>query len=162
METFKYSALDSSGGKVSGKVDAVSATRARNELLSRSFDAIELTEKKGFSGIELTKKKVKRDDLMNFSRQLAAFLRAGIPILDALTALTENVDSALLRTVLVDIADAPPVRRAALGRDGRARRLVPELLHRHPALGRADRQPRLGARPARRLHRARSRRPGAR
>ena len=106
MLNFKYSALDPSGAKVSGTVDAISATRARNELLSRSFDAIEINEKKGFRGIELTKKKVKRTDLMNFSRQLAAFLRAGIPILDALTALTENVGSALLRTVLIDIADA--------------------------------------------------------
>jgi type IV pilus assembly protein PilC len=106
METFKYTAVDSSGAKVSGSVDAVSATRARNDLLNRSFDEIELNEKKGFRGIEITKKKVKRADLMNFSRQLAAFLRAGIPILDALSALTENVGSALLRTVLIDIADA--------------------------------------------------------
>jgi type IV pilus assembly protein PilC len=104
--SFKYTALDAGGDKVSGTVDAVSASRARNDLLHRSFDAIELKEKKGFSGIELTKKKVKRADLMNFSRQLAAFLRAGIPILDALSALTENVGSAMLRTVLVDIADA--------------------------------------------------------
>lgn len=106
MARFKYTALDSGGSKVSGTVDAVSATRARNDLLSRAFDEIEVSEKKGFSGIEITKKKVKRADLMNFSRQLAAFLRAGIPILDALSALTENVGSALLRTVLIDIADA--------------------------------------------------------
>jgi len=104
--SFKYSALDESGSKVNGTVDAVSATRARNDLLHRSFDEIELKEKKGFTGIEITKKKVKRPDLMNFSRQLAAFLRAGIPILDALSALTENVGSAMLRGVLIDIADA--------------------------------------------------------
>jgi len=103
---FKYTALDASGSKVSGTLEAVSATRARNDLLHRSFDSIELSEKKGFRGIEITKKKVKRSDLMNFSRQLAAFLRAGIPILDALSALTENVGSAMLRTVLLDIADA--------------------------------------------------------
>ena len=106
MLSFKYTALDESGSKVSGTLDAVNATRARNDLLHRSFASIELNEKKGFRGIEITKKKVKRSDLMNFSRQLAAFLRAGIPILDALSALTENVGSALLRTVLVDIADA--------------------------------------------------------
>ena len=106
METFKYTAVDVSGNTVRGTVDALSVTRARNDLLSRSLDAIELNERKGFRGIEVTKNKVKRADLMNFSRQLAAFLRAGIPILDALHALAETVDSALLRTVLVDIADA--------------------------------------------------------
>jgi type IV pilus assembly protein PilC len=103
---FKYTALDSSGEKASGTVSAVSAVRARNDLLSRSFERVVMKEKKGFRGIEITKKKIKRQDLMNFSRQLAAFLRAGIPILDALTTLTESVGSPLLRIVLVDIADA--------------------------------------------------------
>jgi type IV pilus assembly protein PilC len=106
MLTFKYTALDADGDKVDGTVDSVSASRARNDLLNRSLESIELKEKKGFRGIEITKKKVKRGDLMNFSRQLAAFLRAGIPILDALSALTENVGSPLLKTVLIDIADA--------------------------------------------------------
>jgi type IV pilus assembly protein PilC len=43
---------------------------------------------------------------MNFSRQLAAFLRAGIPILDAFDALTENVSSKVFERVLLDIVDA--------------------------------------------------------
>lgn len=106
MPNFKYTAVDSNGDKVKGTVDAISAVRARNELLSRSFDAIEMTEKTGFRGIELTKKKIKPQELMNFSRQLAAFLRAGIPILDALNTLTESVGNALLKKVLLDIADA--------------------------------------------------------
>src|SRR4051812_14426279 len=33
---------------------------------------------------------VKSEDLMNFSRQIASFLRAGIPIVDALAILTED------------------------------------------------------------------------
>jgi type IV pilus assembly protein PilC len=103
---FKYTALDTSGAKVSGTVEAVTAVRARNELLSRTFDDIEMKEKKGFRGIEITKKKVKPVILMNFSRQLAAFLRAGIPILDALTTLTESSSNALLEAILIDIADA--------------------------------------------------------
>jgi type IV pilus assembly protein PilC len=106
VSEFKYIAIDSSGDKVSGTLTAITAVRARNDLLSRSFDIVEMKEKKGFGGIEITKKKIKRQDLMNFSRQLAAFLRAGIPILDALSTLTENVSHPLLRTVLLDIADA--------------------------------------------------------
>ena len=106
MSEFKYTAIDASGGSVSGVVAALTTVRARNELLSRALNNIEMKEKKGFRGIEITKKQIKRPDLMNFSRQLAAFLRAGIPILDALTVLTENIDSPFFRTILVDIADA--------------------------------------------------------
>ncbi len=105
MPQFKFRALDASGEKIVGVVDAASVARARNELVSRSLQVREVKEKKGFTGIQITKKKIKRADLMNFSRQLAAFLRAGIPILDSLTTLTENVTSPLLRAVLEDIAD---------------------------------------------------------
>ena len=106
MPQFKYSALDSDGERVTGVVDARSATRARNELGSLFLQVEALKEKQTLGGIQITKKKIKRQDLMNFSRQLAAFLRAGIPILDAFTTLTENVSNPLLRTVLLDIADA--------------------------------------------------------
>jgi type IV pilus assembly protein PilC len=102
---FKYVALDASGEKVTGVLDAGSAARAHNELVSRALHVREIKQKKGFGGIQITKKKIKRADLMNFSRQLAAFLRAGIPILDSLTTLTENVSSPMLRIVLDDIAD---------------------------------------------------------
>ena len=106
MLDFKYKATDADGGDVSGVVSALTSVRARNELLNRSYGRIEMTEKKGFRGIEITKKQIKRPDLMNFSRQLAAFLRAGIPILDALTVLTEDIGTSFFRTILIDIADA--------------------------------------------------------
>ncbi len=106
MLNFKYTAIDGSGAEVSGVVAAVSADRARNELVSRAFEHVEVTQKKAFRQIELTKKKIKRQDLMNFSRQLAAFLRAGIPILDALTVLTETAGKGLLQDVLLDVADS--------------------------------------------------------
>ena len=95
---------------------------------------------------------------MNFSRQLAAFLRAGIPILDALDTLDRRRRATRSsKDVLVDITDALRSGDDLVERDGRARRDVPQLLHRHPAFGRAHRKPRLRPRPARELHRARSR-----
>jgi type IV pilus assembly protein PilC len=40
--------------------------------------------------VDLTTKRVKRADLMNLSRQLAAFMRAGIPLLSAIAVLGEE------------------------------------------------------------------------
>jgi len=62
-------------------------------------------ERKSFTKIEITRKKVKPVDLMNFSRQLAAFLRAGVPILEALRAMVDEVSSPVLHQVVVDIID---------------------------------------------------------
>ncbi len=51
---------------------------------------------------EITPKKVKSADLMNFSRQAAAFLRAGIPVLEALSVLADETKNKLLRKILIE------------------------------------------------------------
>lgn len=55
---------------------------------------------------EITAKKVKRKDLMHFSRQLAVFLEAGVPITDALQAIQEEAANKFFATVLADIREA--------------------------------------------------------
>src|SRR3954469_21177936 len=52
---------------------------------------------------EVTKKKIPRKDLMHFSRQLAVFIKAGIPILDALEAIHEEMSNKFFRSVVEDI-----------------------------------------------------------
>jgi type IV pilus assembly protein PilC len=54
---------------------------------------------------ELTAKKVKPAELMNFSRQAASFIRAGIPLLDALSTIGEDMEDKLLKAILDDVAD---------------------------------------------------------
>jgi len=53
---------------------------------------------------ELTKGRVKRTDLMHFSRQLAVFIKAGIPLLDALDTITSEMANKRFKEVLEDIA----------------------------------------------------------
>ena len=48
-------------------------------------------------------KAVKAEDLMNFSRQAASFLRAGIPILDSLAVIAEDNGNAKFVEVLDDL-----------------------------------------------------------
>jgi type IV pilus assembly protein PilC len=103
---FKYVAVDPSGAKVSGVVEAASAVRVRNDLVVREYRDVQVKERKRLAQIEITTKKLKPVDLMNFSRQFAAFLRAGIPILDALEALQEEANNPQLKLVLRDISDA--------------------------------------------------------
>ena len=55
--------------------------------------------------LEITKKKVSRKELMHFSRQLAVFLRAGIPILDGIESISEEMGDKVLKGALLDIAD---------------------------------------------------------
>lgn len=63
------------------------------------------TKRKSILQFELTAKKVPRKDLMHFSRQLAVFIKAGIPILDALEAIHEEMGNKFFREVVEDIMD---------------------------------------------------------
>jgi type IV pilus assembly protein PilC len=72
--------------------------------------------------LEITRKQVPRADLMNFSRQLAAFIRAGIPILEAIDTFAEEAGNKVFREALSGIGTA--LRRgetfsAAVGAHGR-------------------------------------------
>lgn len=53
---------------------------------------------------EITPEKVKLEELMNFSRQCSAFVRAGIPIIEALTVIAEECRDKLLKSILLDSA----------------------------------------------------------
>ena len=66
-----------------------SPTRA-SPLADRGLYGVEVAEKPSIWKTEITKKKVPRSELMNFSRQLGAFVRAGIPIIDAIETLRER------------------------------------------------------------------------
>jgi type IV pilus assembly protein PilC len=60
-------------------------------------------KKKSILQFEITKKKVPRKDLMQFSRQLSVFIKAGIPILDAMEAINEEMGNKLLREIVEDM-----------------------------------------------------------
>lgn len=60
----------------------------------------------GILRFEITKKKVPRKDLMHFSRQLAVFIKAGIPILDALEAIREEMGNKFFGTIVDSIIES--------------------------------------------------------
>src|SRR5205814_4587011 len=63
----------------------------------------EVEEVKSRLNFEITAKRVPRTELMHFSRQMAAFVRAGIPILEAINTLEEGTGNGTFRTVLGQI-----------------------------------------------------------
>ena len=67
----------------------------------------EPTEKKSWLQsvlqFEITKKKVPRKDLMHFSRQMAVFIKAGIPILEAIDGITEEMGNKKYKEILNDV-----------------------------------------------------------
>lgn len=103
MPKYRYRAVDLDGAEVNGTVKGATRAEAGLALLERDLRVTELAERKSVLQIELTKKKVPRKDLMHFSRQLAVFLRAGIPVLEALEVILEETTNKPLAGVLADM-----------------------------------------------------------
>jgi type IV pilus assembly protein PilC len=103
---YRFSALDQAGKKVSGVEMALSSGAVHMALLERGLEPLEVTTKKSMLAFELTKKKVPRSDVMNFTRQLAVFMKAGIPIMEALEVIVEETQNKLLRQIVREVIDS--------------------------------------------------------
>ncbi|HNJ96575.1 MAG TPA: type II secretion system F family protein [Ilumatobacteraceae bacterium] len=100
MPRFAYTAIDAAGSSVEGVLKASTLGEARNSLLAKNLYPVKIEEKRGALQIELTAVKVKKKELMNFTRQLAVFVKAGIPLTEALEVIgDETADIALQRTI---------------------------------------------------------------
>jgi type IV pilus assembly protein PilC len=106
MAKFKYAGVTAEGAAVSGTVEADHANDARVALADKGLYGLQVKERPSFWKMELAPKKVKRAEIMNFSRQLAAFVRAGIPILDAIDTLRSEAGNDRFREVLAEVSDA--------------------------------------------------------
>ncbi len=106
MAKFSYVGTDLAGAKVKGQLDAPSIISARTALLERDVENVVLKEKKGILAFEITAKRIPREEVMHFSRQLAAFIRAGVPILDAIDTIREDAGHKLMQKALNDITEA--------------------------------------------------------
>ncbi len=103
---FKWAALDSAGKRITGIEMALSSGAVHVALLERGLEPLEVTTRKSVFSLEITKKKVPRADVMNFTRQLAVFMKAGIPIMESLEVIVEETSNKLMRAVLRDVYDS--------------------------------------------------------
>ncbi|NTW61470.1 type II secretion system F family protein [Candidatus Saccharibacteria bacterium] len=113
MTMFAYIAVDSKGSSFKGTVEQPDRTSVINAITKQNLRPIsikEVTVKDAGSSIGniLGGNKVKADQLVMFTRQLAAMVGAGVPLLRALTALAEHITESpvlqkILRGVIQDV-----------------------------------------------------------
>ena len=101
-------------------------------------------------------------EFLVFNQELATLLKAGMPLVQSLDLLRQRVTNPLFKDVLDDVSREGAGRHGAVGRVRRARRSVSARLHRVAAGRRAQRQPRRGAAPLRRVREGHRRGAGGR
>jgi type IV pilus assembly protein PilC len=101
------------GEIVTRTVEAVAANDARARLEREGFKVFAITSPKAEAltsfikpGGAANRSRVKANDFLLFNQQLAALLRAGIPILQAISMLRRRAASLKLRAVLEEVEEA--------------------------------------------------------
>lgn len=105
MPKFAYAAIDPSGTSVEGVTKADTIGEARAALMDLNLYPVKIEERRGALQFELTKEKVKKKELMHFTRQLAVFVKAGIPITAALETIGDETQDVALRRTISDMVE---------------------------------------------------------
>ena len=107
MPKFRYVAVNSQGDQQVGVVKGSSVEGVTDSLLRQGIQVQSVQpEGRRILQFELTPSKVKPVDLANFSRQMAAFITAGLPLVEALAIIGEETTSKTLRKVVGEVADS--------------------------------------------------------
>jgi type IV pilus assembly protein PilC len=120
MTTFAYTALEPSGKRKTGFVDAASKEAAIAAIVSEGKFVVEIKEeaaaKARAQALAGGRKKVTRSDLALFTRRLADLSSAGLPLDRVLQVISEQSESVVLSEVsqqaLADVRKGLPVSEA--------------------------------------------------
>jgi general secretion pathway protein F len=110
MPIFEYRGLDRGGKNIRGSVDAENVRAARMKLKKDGFYVVDIKDKtKSQKKIKDKKagskqgKSVSVEDLSTMTRQLATLIKANVPLVDSLAAVSEQVENPTLSEAVADI-----------------------------------------------------------
>ena len=121
-QTFQYKVRDKAGNMVTGTLVADSEMLVLQRLREMGYTPLEVgKEKKGLNlEINIKRAKVKLKDLSIFSRQFATMINSGLPILRALSILSEQTENKLLAADAHDVSHGRRAGIVAVGLDAEA------------------------------------------
>jgi type II secretory pathway component PulF len=119
MPEFAYVARNMTGQKVVGTLDAGNPRDATAQLAAQNLFPIEVKAAEGKSSASksgLTNRRVKGQTMATFYSQMASLLRSGVPMLRALTVLSQQSTDPTLSAVLTElkgrVEDGEPLGQA--------------------------------------------------
>lgn len=122
MPTYKYEAMDATGGEIKDSIDALNEEEAQQKIRQLGYFVTRLTEmagkgkkkdkakaaaagKKGKKGRTLALGGVSMKALVTFTRQFSTLQDAGLPVLRSLKILEGQMKPGILKNALIDIVE---------------------------------------------------------
>jgi type IV pilus assembly protein PilC len=107
MPSFKYSAVDVDGNEVDAVIKADDELAARQQILLQNLDLRSITRKTSLLSADVGGgKKVKPAEILHFSRQLSAFVRSGLSLVDGLDIIAKSTGNKTFQSMLLETRDA--------------------------------------------------------
>lgn len=104
LSKFRYVAETLEGDEVHGEIEAASVHAARHQLAVRGIRVTRISERKGLQ-TEITPQQIPPVLIMHFCRQMATFIHAGVPLVEAVESLEEGARNRRFRASLGDVAE---------------------------------------------------------
>ena len=111
-ESYTYKGI-SAGKYVEGEIEAINQEEASFKLKEKKIIITNLVrskkkktekeKKKGGGGFSFGKKKIAPQDVMLFSKQFATMVKAGLPILNVLSMLRDQIEHPTMKDIIEDI-----------------------------------------------------------
>ncbi|MBI5135838.1 MAG: type II secretion system inner membrane protein GspF [Nitrospirae bacterium] len=108
MPVFEYKGLDTRGKALSGMIDADTVRIARQRLKEDGIYATELVagkDRASRGSRAITFARIRPMEVALLTRQLATLVGAGLPMLESLTALVDQVENPRLKSVVADVRE---------------------------------------------------------
>jgi general secretion pathway protein F len=114
MPVYEYTALDGSGKRVNGIIDADSPVAARQRLRSSGIFPVDVKEtssrprdlRSGPVSLSALLKRIKPGEVSVATRQLSILLGAGVPLVASLDALISQTTNPLLKKIMAQIKES--------------------------------------------------------
>jgi type IV pilus assembly protein PilC len=102
---YAYVAVEPNGKTTRGTTRAQSREDAELALYEKELRQIRVKEKPGLLQIEITARRVKQEEVMHLTRQLGAFVQAGMPLTDSVHSLGRESSNATVRRMMFEVED---------------------------------------------------------
>lgn len=106
MATFTYTAVDVDGAVVSSKITAPDELEARRALLHANLAVQSIMERKSLLQRDLMGSSVSPSEVLHFSRQMSAFIRSGLSVVDGLDLIATSSGNKKFAAALLNVRDS--------------------------------------------------------
>jgi general secretion pathway protein F/type IV pilus assembly protein PilC len=106
MPLFSYKAIDDNGEIIQGVVEGQDATMAYDDIASSGLHILKIHKSIGLSDLYLKQARgwgIKTKDIVEFAANVSVMIKAGMPLITAISDIAESMDNRRFQTRLLEI-----------------------------------------------------------